>query len=202
MTEASGPHENFFRGVRNERGDEMKQGRRSFLRCVLAGAGILLFSMGGVLYSPFKSPAESYPRPTQKDRCPVCGMFVHKYPHWMAGYVFKDGTRAFHCSPKCFFHNLYHLDKYHPGRTRDDLALIWVTDYYTTKPVNARDPEMRFVAGSTLVGPMGWDVVPVKGAKKAETLKRDYFGEEILLLDEVTEDHIQRARKGGGRVTK
>ncbi len=180
----------------------MRTGRRSFLKQAGAILGLLLVSSGTGLVRPLAVLAESFPKPTKKDRCPVCGMFVYKYPHWMAGYVFTDGTKAFHCSPKCFFHNLFHLDKYHPGKTLDDLQMIWVTDYYTAKPVNARDPEMRFVAGSTLVGPMGWDVVPVKGQKCAKTLHRDYFGQEILKFGEVTEDHIQRARKGGGRVTK
>ena len=179
----------------------MKISRREFLREGSPGLTVLFLSVGGGMIAPLRALAGAFPRPTEKDRCPVCGMFAHRYPHWMAGYVFKDGTTVFFCSPKCFFHNLFHMEKYQPGKTRDDLKLIWVTDYYTAKPVNAEDPDMRFVAGSTLVGPMGWDVVPVQGEKAAETLKRDYFGEEVLRLDEVTEDHIQRARKGGGRKT-
>lgn len=180
----------------------MKTSRRSFIKQAAAVLGFILLSIGGGMLGPLKALAVIFPKPTPKDRCPVCGMFVHKYPHWMAGYVFKDGAKVFHCSPKCFFHNLHHIDKYQPGRKADDLQLIWVTDYYTAKPIDARDPEVRFVVGTTLVGPMGWDVVPVKGVKSAEALKRDYFGEEILHLNEVTEEHIQRARKGGGRVTK
>lgn len=179
----------------------MRISRREFFRQGGAGLAIVLLSISGGMISPFRALAGAFPRPTKKDRCPVCGMFAYKYPHWMAGYVFKDGAKVFFCSPKCFFHNLFHMEKYQPGKTRDDLDLIWVTDYYTAKPVNAEDPDMRFVAGSTLVGPMGWDVVPVQGKEAAETLRRDYFGEEILRLDEVTEDHIERARKGGGRKT-
>ncbi len=180
----------------------METGRRRLLKQTGMVLGLLVLSPVSGLISPLTLLADSFPRPAKKDRCPVCGMFVHKYPHWMAGYVFTDGTKAFHCSPKCFFHNLFHLDKYHPGKALDDLKVIWVTDYYTARPVNARDPEMRFVAGSTLVGPMGWDIVPVKGLQCAETLSRDYFGQEILAFGEVTEEHIQGARKGGGRVTK
>ncbi|HET56987.1 MAG TPA: hypothetical protein ENN35_00920 [Deltaproteobacteria bacterium] len=180
----------------------MNISRREFIRQAGTGCAVVLLATGGGIAAPVSVLAGSIPRPTKDDRCPVCGMFAYKYPHWMAGYVFKDGTKVFFCSPKCFFHNLFNMDKYQPGKTRDDLELIWVTDYYTAKPVNAEDPDMRYVAGSTLVGPMGWDVVPVKGVDAAETLKRDYFGEEILRLDDVTPDHIERARKGGGRKTK
>jgi len=148
---------------------------------------------------PLITSAEAFPKPTEKDRCPVCGMFPYKYPHWMAGYVFKDGTKVFHCSPKCFFHNLAHIGKYQPGEKREDLKLIWVTDYYTAKPIKADNPDVYYVAGTSLLGPMGWDVVPVKGRKSAEVLKKDYEGTEILKLDEVKEEHIERARKGKGK---
>ena len=31
-------------------------------------------------------------KPSPKDRCPVCGMFVAKYPDWVAEIIFKDGS--------------------------------------------------------------------------------------------------------------
>jgi len=180
----------------------MKVSRRNFIRNFGFGLMMILMSGGRILLCPFEALANSFPSPTKKDRCPVCGMFVYKYPYWRAGFVFKDGVRVFHCSPKCFFHNLGHVSKYQPVRTREDIKLLWVTDYYTANPVDAQDPDVRFVSGSTLVGPMGWDVVPVKGIKAAETFKRDYFGQKILCLDEVTEEDIEKARKGGGRKTR
>ncbi len=30
------------------------------------------------------------PKPT--DKCPVCGMFVSKYPDWVAQVVYRDGA--------------------------------------------------------------------------------------------------------------
>ena len=38
-------------------------------------------------------PAPEKPSPT--DKCPVCGMFVAKYPDFLARIVFQDGSYAF-----------------------------------------------------------------------------------------------------------
>jgi hypothetical protein len=34
-------------------------------------------------------------KPGPKDKCPVCGMFVAKYPDWVAALVFSDGSTVF-----------------------------------------------------------------------------------------------------------
>ncbi len=140
------------------------------------------------------SCAEDIPKPGKDDRCPVCGMFVYKYPKWAAGFVFQSGARYFHCSPKCMLHNLHHVAKYQPGETRDNILTVWATEYYTTKQTNARD--LLFVTGTNLVGPMGLDVIPVKGQAAAENLKKDYNGELILSLDQITPEILDEVRKG------
>jgi len=33
-------------------------------------------------------------------KCPVCGMFVAKYPDWTASARFKDGTTYYYDGPK------------------------------------------------------------------------------------------------------
>ena len=40
---------------------------------------------------------------TDKDKCPVCGMFVAKYPGFLAQIQFRDGSIAFFDGPKDFF---------------------------------------------------------------------------------------------------
>jgi copper chaperone NosL len=132
--------------------------------------------------------------PGKTDRCPVCGMFPHKFPKWMAGVVFENGSKYFHCSPKCMLHNLHETPKYQPGQTRENIKHVWITEYYTTKRMDAHD--VLFVTGSGLVGPMGLDLIPVKGRDAAEQLKKDYNGESILTLDEISPEEINRARKG------
>ena len=38
-----------------------------------------------------------------RDKCPVCGMFVAKYPDWAAQIIFKDGSYAVFDGPKDMF---------------------------------------------------------------------------------------------------
>lgn len=140
------------------------------------------------------SCADGFPKPGKDDRCPVCGMFVYKYPKWAVGFVFQSGARYFHCCPKCMLHNLCHVPKYQPGETRENVRQVWVTEYYTTKQMDAHD--VLFVVGTNLIGPMGLDLIPVQGKMAAENLKRDYNGELILTLDQITMEIIDKARKG------
>jgi len=163
--------------------------RRSFFIAAVGLCGFLcLWVTHGI------SCAAGFPKPGKDDRCPVCGMFVYKYPKWAAGFVFKSGASYFHCCPKCMLHNLLHVPKYQPGETRENVCQIWITEYYTTKQTDAY--EVLFVVGTNLVGPMGLDLIPVRGRTAAETLKKDYQGEFIVTLDEVSAEMLDRVRKG------
>lgn len=162
--------------------------RRYFFKAAGGLCGLLLLSK---VHAP--SFADAFPKPGKDDRCPVCGMFVYKYPKWAAGFVFQSGARFFHCSPKCMLHNLHNVPKYQPGETRENISQIWVTEYYTTKQTAAR--EVFFVVGTNLVGPMGLDLIPVRGRAAAENLKSDYNGEIIVSLDQITPEIVDKARK-------
>jgi len=133
-------------------------------------------------------------KPGKADSCPVCGMFPQKHPKWMAGFAFQDGSKYFHCSPKCMLHNLLNISKYQPRQKREHIKQVWVMEYYTAKQMDAG--EVLFVAGSSLVGPMGLDLIPVKGKEAAEQLRKDYNGESILALDKISPDEIRKARNG------
>lgn len=168
--------------------------RRDFIRRILAALSMTGCCGALLMGSPMVSPAAGFPKPSRKDRCPVCGMFVYKYPNWTAGFVFRSGAAYFHCCPKCMLHNLNNIPTYQPGRGRADLKLVWVTEYYTTKRMDAHD--VVFVVGTNLVGPMGLDLIPVKGRAAAGNLQRDYNGGLILTLDQITPEVIAKARKG------
>ncbi len=168
--------------------------RRNFIKRILTGVAAFVLSWTPLMITQALSSSSKFPKPDKKDRCPVCGMFAYKYPSWIAGFVFKSGNKYFHCCPKCMLHNLNNVSKYQPGENREQLALIWVTEYYTTKKMNARD--VLFVVGTNLVGPMGLDLIPIKGRAAANNLKRDYRGNLILPLDQITPKVIDRARKG------
>jgi nitrous oxide reductase accessory protein NosL len=171
-----------------------KMSRRDFIVRLLAGFASISLGWTGLMAAPPAASVPRFPKPGKKDRCPVCGMFAYKYPQWIAGFVFKSGKTFFHCCPKCMLHNLSHIPKYQPGETREQLKLIWVTEYYTTRKMAARD--VLFVAGTQLVGPMGLDLIPVKGEAAADSLKRDYGGGLILTIDQITPEIIERARRG------
>ncbi len=163
--------------------------RRYFLKATCGFCGLLcLFGTCSLSFG------EGFPKPGKNDRCPVCGMFVSKYPKWAAGFIFQSGARFFHCCPKCLLHNLHNVPKYQPGETRENIRQIWVTEYYTTRQTDAR--EIFFVVGTSLIGPMGLDLIPVRGNAAAENLKKDYQGELIVTLDEVTAEMLDKVRKG------
>jgi len=124
--------------------------------------------------------AEGPPSPGPKDRCAVCGMFVAKYPNWVATIVYADGSHQFFDGPKDLFRSLLG-----EGGSPTLDAEIWVTDYYTTKPINARDA--FFVAGSDVFGPMGAELIPLATADLAESFRADHGGADVLAFDAIDE---------------
>ena len=127
-------------------------------------------------------------RPGPNDRCAVCGMMVAPSPNWLTIIVFKDGSQAFFDGPKDMFRFYFDIPKYRKHATAKDVAAIHVTDYYSTKLVLAKDA--LFILGSDVRGPMGHELVPVKGKKEAESFRKDHHGARILTLDEVTRDVV------------
>lgn len=119
--------------------------------------------------------------PGPKDRCPVCGMFVAPYTNWIAVIEFQDGSREFFDGPKDMFIFLFDLARYRPKTKLEAVAGIHVTEYYTTRLLNARD--VFFVLGSDVRGPMGSELVPVQGRDNAEAFKRDHGGTKIMIFD-------------------
>ena len=124
--------------------------------------------------------SEGPPPPGPKDRCAVCGMFVAKYPNWIATIVYTDEDPLYFDGPKDLFRFLVREQK--EGNAE---AEIWVTDYYTTKPLRAR--EAVYIAGSDVFGPMGAELVPLATVVLAESFRTDHGGGEVLAFDDVDE---------------
>lgn len=116
--------------------------------------------------------------PGPKDRCATCGMLVAKYPAWVAAIVRPDGSCLYFDGPKDLFRFLAR-----PGADTDRKAEVWVTDYYTAKPIKARDAV--FVRGSDVLGPMGVELVPLASAELAEEFRADHGGEPPLDFEDV-----------------
>ena len=124
--------------------------------------------------------------PGPRERCPVCGMFVAQYPEWIATIVLKDGQQVFFDGAKDMFRYYFSLPQ---GKvTRDDIHSIYVTEYYSARYAPIED--VLFVLGTEVYGPMGAELIPVRGHRHAETFKRDYSGSTIVSFDEVTPDML------------
>jgi copper chaperone NosL len=129
------------------------------------------------------------PKPTAKDKCPVCGMFIFKYPDWTSAVIFKDGSRAFFDGPKDMFKYLHDLKRYNPSKKTEDIDAIWVLDYYAISPINARNA--WYVLGSDVFGPMGRELIPLEKESEAKEFMKDHKGKKILKFSEVTAEVIK-----------
>lgn len=123
-------------------------------------------------------------QPSVKDKCPVCGMFVYKYPDWQAQIVFKDGSSQFFDGAKDLFKYYFNIRKYSPGRTRKEIAAVFVMEYYDLESIDAT--KAFYVVGSDVYGPMGHELIPFAALEDARAFKDDHQGRKILPFDQVT----------------
>ncbi len=141
-----------------------------------AGAALLLLTTVAIAQEAGK-------RPSPKDKCPVCGMFVAKYPDWTATVAFQDGSLAWFDGAKDLFKFLADPGRFMPGRKAAEVRVVTVTDYYAVKPLDAK--EAFFVVGSDVFGPMGKELVPFGKRTEAEEFLRDHRGKKVLRFGEV-----------------
>ena len=148
---------------------------------------ILVFTMAiSVAMAEDKRPVQ----PSKKDKCPVCGMFVYKYPDWVGEILFKDGSIAFFDGAKDMFKYYYNLKKYNPAKTIKDILAIYVTEYYDMEIIDAKTA--FFVIGSDVYGPMGRELIPFVGKSDAEAFKKDHKGKRILRFEDIKPGIIRK----------
>lgn len=123
------------------------------------------------------------------DRCPVCGMFVYKYPKWVAQIYFQDGSAYFYDGAKDLFKHIFDTGKYTPGKTSDKIKAIYVTDYYEVELIEAKSA--YYVLGSDVLGPMGHELLPFKDQESAQEFLEDHKGKSIVRYQDVTPAIIQ-----------
>ena len=130
------------------------------------------------------------PKPSKKDRCPVCGMFVYKYPDWVGVVKFSDHTTRFFDGAKDLFKFYFDLKSYVPQKTQADISAIYVTEYYNVKLINARDA--YYVIGSNVYGPMGHELIPFESEADAREFMRDHNGKRILKFKNIKPSIIEK----------
>ena len=143
---------------------------------LLTAAGVLAADKGAVAV-----PAGA--------KCPVCGMFVAKYPDWSATARFKDGTTSYYDGPKDMFSHYFDIARYTPGKRQADIIALAVKEYYSLAMIDAR--AAFFVTGSDVYGPMGSELIPFLNEKDALSFKIDHRGKRILRFNEITRQSIQ-----------
>lgn len=142
-------------------------------------AAILIWAWAGMALAQTLPP-----KPGGKDACPVCGMLVAKYPNWAATIVYKDGHAHHFDGAKDFFKFWFNPGKYAAGHTREQMASLWVTDFYNLQRIDARSA--WYVVGSDVPGPMGHEFVPLASQADAEDFQKEHKGKRILRFEQIT----------------
>jgi len=128
--------------------------------------------------------------PAAGDKCPVCGMFVAKYPDFLAEIVFKDGSHAFFDGVKDMMKYHFDLPKYHPGKTTADIVAIFVNDYYSLSPTDGLTA--YYIVGSDVYGPMGKELIPFKQEAEAREFMKDHGGKYLYRFSEITPKMVKQ----------
>lgn len=123
------------------------------------------------------------------EKCPVCGMFVYKYPKWAAQIFYRnehfsfDGVKdmmKFYFSPRKW-------GKYEDLKL-EGISKILVTDYYSQKAIDGR--KAYYVIGSDVLGPMGHELIPFAQQRDAQTFMNDHHGKSIVTFDTITVEEV------------
>jgi len=123
------------------------------------------------------------PKPDERATCPVCGMFVAKYPYWIATLVHRDGRVEHFDGAKDLWKYLLDLPRWAPGRRREDIVKVGVTGYYDGARIDAT--RAVYVLGSDVLGPMGHELVPHPDEADAREFLADHKGRRIVTAAEV-----------------
>ncbi|WP_041958992.1 nitrous oxide reductase accessory protein NosL [Sulfurospirillum arsenophilum] len=112
-------------------------------------------------------------------KCPVCGMFVAKYPQWVA---MVDGEKKF------YFDGVKDMMKYSFSQ-KISAEKLFVSDYYKLSKLPAQ--KAFYVLGANVYGPMGSELIPFATQEEAQNFTRDHNGQKVLAFDEITEAMVK-----------
>ncbi|MBU0721031.1 nitrous oxide reductase accessory protein NosL [bacterium] len=117
----------------------------------------------------------------ENEKCPVCGMFVYKYPKWAAQIFYEDRHYSFDGVKdmmKYYFDNMDKIEK------------MLVTDYYSQKAIDARSA--FYVLGSDIYGPMGAELIPFESQSDAKVFYLDHKAAKILRFKEISQMQVYK----------
>ena len=128
---------------------------------------------------------------SNKERCPVCGMFVHKYPTWLAQIQMEDGSTYFFDGAKDMLAFYFEPEKF---GGEGEVSQIYVTDYYSQRWIDGTTA--LYVIGSDVLGPMGHEFIPMATQAAAEAFLADHKGKMIKRFAEIDLDQVNELRSG------
>lgn len=126
----------------------------------------------------------------EDEKCPVCGMFVYKYPKWAAQIFVKHNEHEHHLS----FDGVKDMMKFYfnPSKwgnyayvTSETITKIAVSDYYSGKGIDGKTA--FYVVRSDIYGPMGHEFVPFEAEEDAKTFLKEHRGMKVLRFNDITE---------------
>ena len=124
--------------------------------------------VGGVVFNERKIHVEKH------EKCPVCGMYVYKYPRWAAQIYYQDKHYS--------FDGVKDMMKWY-FEHKDNIKEIKVSDYYSMHAIDAK--KAFYVIGSDTYGPMGYELIPFLELDDAKNFMHDHKGKKILKFDEI-----------------
>lgn len=133
--------------------------------------------------SAYAEPAGSL-KIKASDKCPVCGMFVAKYPDFLAYMTFKDGSYAAFDGVKDMMKCYLDMPRYLPAKKKSDISAMAVTDYYSMRMIDAL--KASYITGSDVLGPMGHELIPHESDQKAKEFMQDHLGKKLLKLPQIS----------------
>jgi nitrous oxide reductase accessory protein NosL len=126
----------------------------------------------------------------EDEKCPVCGMFVYKYPKWTAQIAFKHDGHEHRLSfdgvkdMMKFYFNPSKWGNY-PYATPQNITQILVSDYYSGRGIDGR--KAFYVIRSDIYGPMGHELIPFESEEEAKTFLKEHRGTQIIPFENITE---------------
>lgn len=154
---------------------------------------LLTLSIGSV-YAGKLLLIETAPMPDETATCPVCGMFVAKYPEWIAHVRYEDDHKHYFDGAKDLFKYLENPEKWAGTLKHEKILDIGVTEYYDLQRVNAK--EAWYVIGSDVLGPMGHELIPLASENDARDFSKDHSGTKILRFHDINNALLERLDAG------
>ena len=151
-----------------------------------AGISVVLLFL---VFSPAFGGDRKPVKPAQKEKCPVCGMFVAKYPDFVAEIIFKDGSYAVFDGVKDMMKYYFSIGNYVASKSRKDIDSLYVTDYYNLSPIDGYSA--WYVTGSNVYGPMGKELIPFEKERDAREFRKDHKGKAVLGFKDITTDTLK-----------